>query len=110
MEGDEDKEKNEKRNEWSKPAKGGTRTGCVKHERKPSDVTSTERCELFKEGDDVNEDEDKSASNATSEELKTKKGKKLGNNRNGRNANMTRDNFNDECEEETVLEEFESIK
>ena len=85
MEVDEDKEKNEKINEWSKTVKGGTRSGCVKHERKPSNVTSNNRHKLFEDNYDVDEDEDKSASDATCEELKTNKDKKIINNRKGKN-------------------------
>ena len=77
MEVDEDKEKNEKINEWSKPVKGGTRVECVKYERKPSNATSNNIHKVFEDNDDVDEDkdedEDESASDTTSEELKTKK-------------------------------------
>ena len=112
MEGDEDKEKNEKINEWSKTVKGGTRSGCVKHERKPSNVTSNNRHKLFEDNYDVDEDEDedKSASDGTCEELKTNKNKNIRNIRRGKNENKTWDNFNDECKEETVLKEFELIQ
>ena len=94
MEGDEDKKKYEKINEWSKPVKGGPRVGNVEYEEKISNGTSNNRHKLFEDKGEVDEDEDKSSSDATSEELRTTKGKKIRNNPNEKNGNNKRDKLN----------------
>ena len=82
MEGDEDKENHEKVNKWSNPVKGGQQSGHVKDKKKISNGTSNNRHNFFEDKDEVNEDEDKSASDATSDEVRTTKGKKIRNNLN----------------------------
>ena len=63
--------------------KGGTREGHVKNVNILSKVDSNNMCELFEEEEDDDYDEDKSACNATIEEIKTNKESKNRNNNKG---------------------------
>ena len=80
MKGYNGTKKFEKLNEWSKPVKGGQRVEHAKDEKKSSNGKSNNRHDLFEDKDGVDEDENKNASDVSSEEDRSTKGKKPRNN------------------------------